>query len=97
MAEISKERRQFLLSTAAFVGGAAAFALLMRTRPALAWTTYEVPTTSGIGLAYSNRCGGAGEHAGIMAELRNKLDNDSSAKSEVATCPVCGCTVTVSR
>jgi hypothetical protein len=96
-AEFSKERRQLLLSTAAFVGAAAAFALLGGTRPARAWTVYETPTTTGIGLAYANRCGGTGEHAGIVAQLQGKLANDPSAQSETANCPLCGCAVTVSR
>jgi hypothetical protein len=97
MAEFSKERRQLLLSTVAFVGGAAALAILGGTRSARAWTIYEAPTTTGVGLAYSNRCGGSGEHAGIVAQLQDKLTNDPAAQSETANCPLCGCAVTVSR
>lgn len=97
MAEFSKDRRSLLLSTVALFGGAAAIATVAGTRPARAWTPYQMPTNSGPGLAYSNRCGGAGEHAGIIADLQQKLANDPSATSETATCPICGCPVTVSR
>jgi hypothetical protein len=97
MAEFSKERRRLLLSTAAFIGGATAVAIVAGARPAKAWTTYEAPTTHGIGLAYANRCGGANEHAALKAELQQKLANDPSATSEAANCPLCGCPVTVSR
>jgi hypothetical protein len=97
MAEFSKDRRQFLLGTAAFVGGAAAFMMLAGPRRALAWTTYELPLTSGVGLAYANRCGGTAQHAALKAELERKLAADPSAASETANCPLCGCAVTVSR
>ena len=97
MREFSKDRRQLLLSTAAFVGGAAAFAVLGGTRPARAWTVYETPTNRGIGLAYANRCGGSDEHAALIAQLQDKLASDPTAKSETANCQLCGCTVTVSR
>lgn len=90
-------RRQLLTSTAAFVGGMAAVAIMARARPAWAWTTYEVPTNRGIGLAYANRCGGAQEHAALKAELQRKLADDPSATSETANCPICGCAVTVGR
>lgn len=95
MAEMS--RRQVLMSTAAVIGGAAAMALFAGIRPARAWTTYEVPTNRGIGLAYANRCGGAQEHSALKAELQRKLENDPSATSETANCPICGCAVTVAR
>jgi hypothetical protein len=95
MAEIS--RRQVLMSTVAVLGGAAAAVLLAGIRPARAWTTYEVPTNRGIGLAYANRCGGAQEHTALKAELQRKLESDPSANSETANCPICGCAVTVSR
>jgi hypothetical protein len=97
MAEFSKDRRRLLLSTAAFFGGAAAIATVAGTRPAKAWSTYQVPSSSGLGLAYSNRCGGASEHAGLIAQLQAKLADDPSATTETATCPICGCPVTVSR
>jgi hypothetical protein len=97
MAEFSKERRRLLLSTAAVIGGATAVATAAGAKPAKAWTTYEAPTTRGIGLAYANRCGGTSEHAALKAELQQKLAADPSAKSETANCPLCGCAVTVSR
>ena len=97
MAKFDHERRRLLLSTAAFIGGAAAFALIARIRPAWAWTTYEAPTNRGIGLAYAKRCGGANEHAAIMAQLKARLAEDPAAISETATCPLCGCAITVDR
>ncbi|MGE5145612.1 MAG: hypothetical protein ACM3N5_02630 [Candidatus Eiseniibacteriota bacterium] len=97
MAEFSKDRRRVLLSSAAFFGGAAAVASLAGARPAKAWSTYEVPATSKLGLAYTDRCGGPSDHAALIAQLRDKLAEDPSATSETATCPICGCPVTVSR
>jgi hypothetical protein len=94
MATISKDRRRLLLGTAATLGGLAAMAML---RPARAFEMQSISPGSDIGMAYSNRCGGTSEHAGLMSQLRSQLAANPSASSMTATCPICGCPVTVSR
>jgi hypothetical protein len=87
-------RRGLLLSAAAWSG---AIAALAASRPARAFESYTAPPRSGLGLAYSTRCGPASEHAGLMSQLRSDLASDPSATSMTATCPICGCPVTVTR
>ena len=89
-----RHRRELLLSAAAWVGG---LATLAASRPARAFETYTAPPTSKLGLAYSNRCGPSSEHASLVAQLRGDLARAPSAASLTATCPICGCPVTVSR
>ena len=85
--------RRSLLAGSAL--GAAGTALIMR--PASALTFQDVPPTSGIGLALSNHCGGETEHAQLAADLRARLSSEgaSPGTSATATCPICGCPVTV--
>jgi hypothetical protein len=94
MTLVRTQRRQLLLSAAAWVGG---LATLAASRPARAFETYTANPTSKLGLAYSNRCGPSSEHAALTAQLRGDLARDPSAASLTATCPICGCPVTVSR
>src|SRR5690349_149837 len=88
------DRRQLLLSAAAWSGALAGIAT---SGPARAFETYKASPQSGLGLAYSTRCGPASEHAGLMAQLRTQLASDPTATSMTASCPICGCPVTVSR
>ena len=94
MSEITHARRRLLLSTAAWAGGLAAAAAV---RPALAFQVEEMTPTSAVGRAYAQRCGGASEHAALVARLQARLANDPSATTMTATCPLCGCPVVVSR
>jgi hypothetical protein len=52
---------------------------------------------SGVGLALSNRCGGDSEHARIASDLRSQLTARHAGPSTTAsaTCPICGCPITV--
>ncbi len=94
MSEISQERRRLLINLAMGLGGAS---LLVLARSANAFEMQSISPGSGIGLAYSNRCGGSAEHAGLTSQLRGQLANNPSSSSMTATCPICGCPVTVSR
>ena len=83
-------RRSLLTGTALGVG------VMAGARAASALTMEEVPGRSGLGLSLSNRCGGAGEHAQILANLQAKLRAEGAAAgtSDTVTCPICGCPVT---
>jgi hypothetical protein len=94
MSEIMHARRRLLLSTAAWAGGLAATAAV---RPARAFQVEEMTPTSAVGRAYAQRCGGASEHATLVARLQAQLADDPSATTMTATCPLCGCPVVVSR
>jgi hypothetical protein len=94
MSEIVHARRRLLLSTAAWAGGLAAAAAV---RPARAFQVEEMSPTSAVGRAYAQRCGGASEHAALVARLQAQLADDPSATTMTATCPLCGCPVVVSR
>jgi hypothetical protein len=94
MSEIMHARRRLLLSTAAWAGGLAAAAAV---RPAGAFQVEEMTPTSAVGRAYAQRCGGASEHAALVARLEAQLANDPSATTITATCPLCGCPIVVSR
>jgi hypothetical protein len=83
-----------LRSAAAWVGGVIALAA---TRPAGAWQVEELDPASPLGLAYAKRCGGASDHAALVAQLKAQLAKDSSANSLTAACPLCGCSVIVGR
>jgi len=94
MPGISKSRRRLLFNTAAWVGGVSALALVKSAR---AFEMRTISPGSDTGLAYSNRCGGSSEHAGLVSQLHSELANNPSSSSMTATCPICGCPVTVSR
>lgn len=96
MAEL-KSRRDLLVTTALWTGGALATALLFRAHRAAAFEIYEVPAQSGLGLAYTNRCGPASEHTALKARLQGELSRDNSTSSLSEKCPICGCAVTVWR
>lgn len=84
-------RRQLLTGSALGAGA------ILSVRSASALTMEDVPPTSGIGLSLSNHCGGSAEHAQIVADLRARLSAQGagSGTSATATCPICGCPVTV--
>ena len=94
MNEVAPARRRVLLSTAAWAGG---LALAVMARRAGAFQVEVLTPTSAVGRAYANRCGGASEHAPLIAKLQAQLANDPSAASIAETCPICGCPVVVSR
>ena len=94
MSEFMQDRRRLLRSTAAwFLGGAA----LTTTQSANAWEMMSLSSTSTLGLAVANRCGGATDHAWLLAQLKTELAADPSAQTLSAICPLCGCPVSVSR
>ncbi len=94
MRDFSRERRRLLLSTAAWLGGAATLAA---ARPAGAFQVFVASPDSSVGTLYANRCGPSSEHAAIVAELQARLAQDPALTSLTAACPICGCPVTVSR
>jgi len=62
-----------------------------------AWQVQEVDPTTPLGQAYAKRCGGASDHAALVAQLTDQLAKDAFARPLTATCPVCGCPVIVDR
>lgn len=94
MNEVAQARRRLLLSTAAWAGG---LGVALMARRAGAFQVEVMTSTSAVGRAYANRCGGASEHAALIAKLQARLANDPSAASMAETCPICGCPVVVSR
>jgi hypothetical protein len=97
MTTAPKSRRDLLVTTAIWAGGALATALLFSARRAGAFEIYEAPATSGLGLAYTNRCGPASEHSAMTMRMKGELARDSAAPSMTEQCPICGCPVTVWR
>jgi hypothetical protein len=87
-------RRRLLQAAGALIGGGTALSF---ASAAGAWSVESAGPDSPIGLAYSNRCGGASEHATLQSRLKIALLNNSSASSMSATCPICSCPVVVSR
>ena len=94
MSEIMHERRRLLLSTAAWIGG---LATVIASGPARAFQVEELSPGGAVRRAYADRCGGASEHAALIARLQALLTDDSSAASLTATCAICGCPVVVTR
>jgi hypothetical protein len=94
MNEVTQARRRLLLSTAAWAGG---LAVAVMARRAGAFQVEAMMPTSAVGRAYASRCGGASEHAELVAKLQAQLANEPSAASLAETCPICGCPVVVSR
>ncbi len=94
MSDLVLERRRLLRSTAAWILGGAAVAL---TRPARALEMQTMSSTSPLGMAYANHCGGPTDHDWLVSQLRAQLAADPAAQSLSATCPLCGCPVIVSR
>ena len=94
MDEVVHGRRGLLRSAAAWAAGLAAVAVARR---AAAFQVEEMSPTSAVGRAYANRCGGASEHAAIVARLQALLASDPSAARLTETCPLCGCPVVVTR
>ena len=95
MGKMMINRRNVLIQT--FGWGAGLTAVIAASRQAQAFGLEQMSSTSGAGLAYANRCGGPSEHTSIIEALRSRLASDASATSETATCPVCGCPVSVTR
>ena len=79
------------------VGSALGAATMRAVKPAMAFDLEEVPATSAVGLALSNRCGGDQAHARLAADLRAGLAarHASPGTTTSAVCPICGCPVTV--
>ena len=89
-----QQRRRLLLSTAAWVGGGAAFAA---GSPVRAFQVQEMSPGSVVGRAFADRCGGSPEHAALTARLQALLAEDPAARSISETCAICGCPIVVSR
>lgn len=94
MNDVAQARRRLLLSIAAWAGG---LVVAVMGRRAGAFQVEVLTPTSALGRAYANRCGGASEHAALIAKLQAQLANDPAAASLAETCPICGCPVVVSR
>lgn len=91
------DRRALLLGT---VSGFAALALTVPRARAL--SIEEVSPTSPDGKAVLNHCGGQQEHAALVTALQAELVSETrpdgtGPTSLTAACPICGCSVTVTR
>lgn len=96
MTHVNLNRRGLLLGT---VSGLAVVVGMSRAR---ALSIQEVSPTSAEGLALANRCGGPQEHAALVAALQAELVSErqpdgSGPASLSSSCPICGCSVTVTR
>lgn len=94
MDDFAHERRHLVRSAAAWVSGVAAFVV---TRSAGAWQVEKIDPASALGSAYAKRCGGASDHADLIAQLKARLAKDTAVSSLTAVCPICGCPVIVDR
>lgn len=97
MTDTTLNRRAVLLATASAIAMLAGSA-----RRARALSIEEVNPASREGLALANRCGGPQEHAALVTELQAELVSETQADgtgpaSLTAACPICGCSVTVTR
>jgi hypothetical protein len=92
-------KRRKLLGSAGTV--LAALVVLRPQRSPQALTIEELPPASPDGLAFANHCGGASEHAGLLAQLQGQLAGRTAESgttlTATATCPICGCPVTATR
>jgi hypothetical protein len=88
-----QSRRKLLQATAALLGGGTALSF----GPANAFQQIELDPENPIAQEYYAHCGGDPEHAAVQANLRDELMKDPSLKSLSATCPICGCPVSVTR
>ena len=93
------DRRDFLRASLAVGGG---IGTLVTAAADAAVALQQVAPSSPLGLDLRDRCGGAAEHAQLLAELQAKLADRSAASSgttlsESAQCPICGCSVTAYR
>ena len=75
----------------------AALATLAAARPAGAWQVEQLSPKSPLGAVLANRCEAASTHVGLIGQLQAQLTKEPLARSLAATCPICGCLVTVSR
>ena len=94
MGGFREDRRRLLRSSAIWVAGVAAVGL---TRPAKALERQEYGPASPLALAVANHCGGASDHAALIAKLKAELAKNASAQSLSEVCPLCGCPVVVTR
>jgi hypothetical protein len=97
MVDTILNRRAVLLATASAVA-----MLAGSVRRAQALSLERVSPTSREGLALANRCGGPQEHAALVSELQAELVSETRSDgtgpaSLTAACPICGCSVTVTR
>ena len=79
-----RQRRHLLFSTAAWLGGGAAFAA---AGPARAFQVQEMSPDSAVGRVYASGCGGSSEHAALLARLQALLADDPAARSLSEGCP----------
>ena len=95
VSDFAQGRRDLLRSAVVWVATAAGFA---SARSAGAWQVEEIAPESPLGLAYSHRCDGASsDHAALVAQLREQLAKEPATSSLAMKCPICGCSVIVSR
>ena len=99
MKEKRMNRRRFLRGS---LGASAAVGALIAGGAArAAGTLQHIAPTSPLGLDLQNRCGGAAEHAQLLAELLARLADETgptgTTLSATAQCPLCGCPVTAYR
>jgi len=95
MSDFAQRRRDLLRSAVVWVATAAGFA---SARSAGAWQVEEIAPESPLGLAYSHRCDGASsDHAALVAQLREQLAKEPATSLLAMKCPICGCSVIVSR
>ena len=73
MIDARQSRRGLLQAAGALIGGGTALSF---ASAAGAWSIESVSPDSATGLAYSNRCGGASEHAALQSRLRIALTHD---------------------
>jgi hypothetical protein len=92
-------RRRFLRGSLG--AGAALGALIGAGTARAAGTLQHIAPASPLGLDLQNRCGGAAEHAQLLAELQARLADETGAAgttlSATEQCPLCGCPVTAYR
>jgi hypothetical protein len=94
------DRRGFLRASLAAGAGIGALVAGSRATSA-AGTLQRIAPASPLGLDLQNRCGGAAEHAQLLAELQAKLAEQNAAAGATlslsAPCPICGCSLTAYR
>ena len=93
------DRRGFL--RASLAAGAAIGALTTAKAAGAAGTIQHIAPASPLGLELRDRCGGAAEHAQLLADLQATLADRTAAAgttlSASAACPICGCSLTAYR
>jgi hypothetical protein len=95
MTKANLGRRALLARWATVAGSVATVGLA--ARPAGAFRIEQVPATADLAQLYGRRCGPTGEHEKLVSDLRARLMKRASTgapiETEVATCPLCGCSI----